>query len=352
MTIKERKKEHIDICAFEEVNPEYHFWDDIKLIHEALPELNADDIDMSVTVFGKKLKFPFIVTAITGGFPDATKINANIAEACAELGIGMGVGSQRAAVDKVNKKSYAIIKNYDVPLVIGNIGAPQLTDQKKKKAFTHEQVGDAIDLISADVMAVHLNFMQEMVQPEGDTNAVGCFDAIRGLARKYPIMVKETGAGISQRTAKKLSGIGIKGIDIAGMGGTSFAAVEMHRAFCRDDMVKASMGDAFFDWGIPAPVSLMSLDVDIPIIASGGIVNGLHAAKSIALGACCAGGANLVLTAAMTSADAVKTRLTAIREEIRAAMMLTGSRNIAALASADRVILGETREWMEGYNGR
>ena len=348
MTImKERKMDHINICAYGDVMPDYCYWDDIRLIHEALPELNADDIDMSVTVLGKKLRFPFIVTAITGGFPGAKKINANIAEACAELGIGMGVGSQRAAVEKVDRKSYAVIKNYDVPLVIGNIGAPQLVEQKNKKAFTDQTVGEAMDLISADVMAVHLNFLQEIVQPEGDTNAVGCYDAIRDLARRYPVIVKETGAGISSKTAKKLSGIGIKGIDIAGMGGTSFAAVEMYRAANVKDEVKMNVGQTFFDWGIPAPVSLMSLNTDLPVIASGGITNGLYAASSIALGACCAGGANLVLIDAMESADAVKKRLITIREEFRAAMMLTGSKNIQALASADHVILGETKEWMD-----
>jgi len=347
MTImKDRKMDHINICAAGDVMPEYSYWDDIVLVHEALPEVSADDIDMSATVLGKKLKFPFIVTAITGGFTGAKKINANIAEACAELGIGMGVGSQRAAIEKIDKKSYAVIKDYDVPLVIGNVGAPQLVDQKNKKAFTDEMIGDAMELISADVMAVHLNFLQEVVQPEGDTNAVGCFDRIRTLARKYPIIVKETGAGISPRTAKRLNGIGIKGIDIAGMGGTSFAAVEMYRAMDKGDLVKGSVGNTFFEWGIPAPVSLMSLKTDLPVIASGGIENGLHAASSIALGACCAGGANLVLNAAMESADKVKLRLTAIREEIRAAMMLTGSKNVAALASANKVILGKTKEWM------
>ncbi|MCL2143850.1 MAG: type 2 isopentenyl-diphosphate Delta-isomerase [Methanomassiliicoccaceae archaeon] len=350
--MKERKMDHIEICAYSEVMPEYNYWDDIKLIHEALPEVNADDIDMSTKVLGKKLKFPFIVTAITGGFPGAKKINANIAEACAELGIGMGVGSQRAALEKKDKKSYAVIKDYDVPLVIGNIGAPQLVDQKDKKAFTDDMVGDAIDMISADVMAVHLNFLQEIVQPEGDTNARGCFDAIRRLARKYPIMVKETGAGISAATAKRLSGIGIKAMDIAGMGGTSFAAVEMYRAIAKEDEIRANVGQTFFEWGIPAPVSVMAVGTNIPVIASGGIINGLHAATSIALGACCAGGANLVLQSAMESADAVKMRLIVIREEIKAAMMLTGCKKVADLASVGRVIIGETKEWADGINGR
>ncbi|MCL1984612.1 MAG: type 2 isopentenyl-diphosphate Delta-isomerase [Methanomassiliicoccaceae archaeon] len=345
--IKKRKADHIDICVNEDVSQSYCYWDDIRLIHEALPEINADDIDMRCVVLGKRLEFPFIVTAITGGFPGAEKINANIAEACAELGIGMGVGSQRAGIEKVNRKSYSVIKRYDVPLVIGNIGAPQLVDQKEKKAFTHDMVGEAMDLISADVMAVHLNFLQEVVQPEGDKNAYGCLEAIRGLAREYPVIVKETGAGISQRTAKRLSGIGVKGIDVAGMGGTSFAGVEMYRAANDGDETRAMMGADFFDWGIPAPVSLMTVGKEIPVIASGGIECGLHVANSIALGACCAGAANLFLKEAMESAEAVKFKLNIIREELRAAMMLTGSGNIKALSSAYHVILGQTKEWMD-----
>jgi isopentenyl-diphosphate delta-isomerase len=153
-------------------------------------------------------------------------------------------------------------------------------------------------------------------------------------------------------TAKRLSGIGIRGIDIAGMGGTSFAAVEMHRASAKKDDIRTAIGRTFSDWGIPAPVSLMSLNADIPIIASGGIKNGMHTAVSIALGACCAGSANLILKDAMVSADAVKKRLIIVREELRAAMMLTGCKKVSDLTSADRIIIGRTKEWMDGIDGR
>jgi len=223
--IKERKADHIEICLNERIEPGYCYWDDIKLIHNALPEVNADDIDMTSHVLGKKLSFPFIVTAITGGFPGAKTINENIAKACAELGIGMGVGSERAGIAGIEKDSYSIIKEYDVPLVIGNIGAPQLVKQHSGKMFTKEDIGKAKDLIDADVMAVHLNFLQEVIQPEGDTNAKGCFASIREIARDFPTIVKETGAGISKEVSQKLKGTGILGIDIAGMGGTSFSAV-------------------------------------------------------------------------------------------------------------------------------
>ena len=346
--IKERKAEHIDICLNERIEPGYCYWDDIRLIHDALPEVNACDIDMTANVFGKKLKFPFIVTAITGGFPGAKKINENIAAACSELGIGMGVGSERAGAAGIEPDSYSVIKEYDVPLVIGNIGAPQLISQQSKDRFSPDDVGRAKDLIGADIMAVHLNFLQEVIQPEGDTNAKGCFDAIRDLAREYPVIVKETGAGISRETASRLKGTGILGLDIAGMGGTSFSAVELYRAMARDDMIRTNMGETFFDWGIPSPVSLLEARNGLPLIASGGILDGIHAASSIAMGACCAGAAHAVLREATESSDAVIEKLTLIREELRAAMLLTGSADIKQLSGARYIVLGETKQWLEG----
>ena len=157
MTIKDRKADHIRICMNERVAPGYCYWDDIRFMHNALPEVNSDDIDTSCTLFGRKLEFPLIVTAITGGFSGAKKINSNIAEACADLGIGMGVGSERAGVSGVSPESYSIIKDFDVPLVIGNIGAVQLIPQKNGKQFTDEMIEDAVELIDADILAVHLN---------------------------------------------------------------------------------------------------------------------------------------------------------------------------------------------------
>lgn len=346
--IRERKADHIDICLRERVAPGYCYWDDVRLIHNALPEVNGDEIDTSVHVFGKKLDFPLIVTAITGGFSGAGKINGNIAKACSELGIGMGVGSERAGVAGVDPASYSVIKDYDVPLVIGNIGAPQLIPQHGKDMFTVEDIGKARDLIDADVMAVHLNFLQEVVQPEGDTNARGCLDAIRRIAVEYPTIAKETGAGISADVAARLKGTGIIGIDIAGMGGTSFSGVELYRAMAAGDDIRSGMGGTFFDWGIPAPVSLREAGNGLPLIASGGILDGIHAASAIAMGACCAGVAHAVLREATESYEAVRDKLMLIREELRAAMLLTGSADIKQLSKARYVVLGDTKQWLEG----
>lgn len=348
MTIKSRKADHIEICKNERTAPGYCYWNDVRLVHNALPEIDYDDIDMSCRLFGEKLEFPLVVTAITGGFEGAKKINANIASACADLGIGMGVGSERAGITGICPESYSVVKDYDVPLVIGNVGAPQLVRQKDKEPFSRDDVVAAMELIDADIMAVHLNFLQEVVQPEGDMNAAGCRDAIRSLARDLPILAKETGAGISKDVAMRLKGIGVQGIDIAGMGGTSFAAVELHRAMEAGDNVRSNIGDTFLDWGIPAPVSLVEAGCSgLPLIASGGILDGIHVASAIAMGASCAGMANAILREACESADAVKEKLTIIKEELKAAMLLTGSKDIKALSKAKHVVLGESRAWME-----
>lgn len=346
--IRDRKADHINVCINERIAPGHCYWDDVRLVHNALPEIGMDDIDTTCWLFGKKLEFPLIVTAITGGFPGAAKINANIAEACADLGIGMGIGSERAGVTGTCPESYEVVKEFDVPLVIGNVGAPQLVPQKSKDMFSSEMVGQAKDLIDADIMAVHLNFLQEVIQPEGDTNGAGVRDAIRSLAREYPIMVKETGAGISRDVAERIKGIGIQGIDVAGMGGTSFAAVELYRAMEKGDAIHTNMGETFFDWGIPAPASVLETKgCGLPIIASGGILDGTHIAAAISLGATCGGVANAVLREATESADAVKEKLTVLKEELRAAMLLTGSKDLKALAGTRHVILGETRQWVD-----
>ncbi|MCQ2086030.1 MAG: type 2 isopentenyl-diphosphate Delta-isomerase [archaeon] len=347
--IKERKTGHVSIALKQRAHSGYRYWDDIRFVHEALPEINYDDIDTSSYVLGKKLDFPFIVTAMTGGFKGAKKINENIAIACSELGIGMGIGSERAAIEGIHRESYSIIKEYDIPLVIGNIGAPQLVKQKSGKVYNNDDVSLAMELINADFMAVHLNFLQESIQLEGDMNGRGCYDAIKSLAHDFPVIVKETGTGISPRTISRLDDTEIKAIDVSGVGGTSFSAVEMRRAADERNIMKQKLGRTYLNWGIPTPVSLAGASTKIPIISSGGIINGLDVAKSIALGAICAGGSFVVLRESTKSAKDVMDVLKCIKEEFKTAMMLTGCRSVGELANINYVVIGRTKEWLEGF---
>ena len=247
--IEKRKSDHIEIALEEQVSGytgtgTTSRWSIARCRKWTCPRSNL------LQALRKKLAFPLVVTAITGGYSKAEKINKNLAEACQELQIGIGVGSERAAVENGADVSYTVLKDYDLPLRIGNVGAPQLIKQRRKKAFTVDQVKQAMEIIDADVMAIHLNFLQEVAQPEGDTNAKGCLDAVRKVAREVPCIAKETGAGISHRVAMKLKGSGIIGMDISGMGGTSFSAVEMFRAERAGNARCADIGRLFSDWGI------------------------------------------------------------------------------------------------------
>jgi isopentenyl-diphosphate Delta-isomerase len=344
--IERRKADHIEVALKEDISSGYNYWDDVKLVHCSLPEVDLEEVDTSVKLFGRKLSFPLIVTAITGGYPKAKRINENLAAACAELQIGMGIGSQRAGLEHGDDGSYKVLKDYDVPLRIGNVGAPQLIAQQGKAPFDSDALRTAMEMTDAHLLAVHLNFLQEVVQPEGDTRAKGCMDSIRAAAKEFPLIAKETGAGISQEVAMRLKGVGVRGLDVAGTGGTSFSAVEKHRALKAEDMRSAMIGDTFHEWGIPAPVSVVWANVGIPVIASGGVMDGLQVAKGLVLGASCAGMARAVLAEALESKQKVLERLSLVRAELRATMFLTGSKDVTALQKKRCILIGETREWL------
>lgn len=349
--IEKRKADHIQVTLDQNVCPEHNYWNDVKLIHDSLPVVDLEDVDTSTKLFGRKLDMPIIVTAITGGFKQAEKINRNLAEACAEMRVGLGIGSERAGIENGDDGSYSVLKEYDVPLRIGNVGAPQLIEQRKKVAFTLDQVRQAKDMVDAHVMAIHLNYLQEVAQPEGDTNAAGCMARIKDVAKEMPTILKETGAGISKETAARVKGTGIVGMDVSGVSGTSFAAVEMYRAKAMNDKRCAALGEVFFDWGIPAPAAVLEANVGLPLIASGGVLNGLHAACGLAMGASAAGIARTILPAAVQSTQAVKERLTQIHDELKVALFLTGSRDLKALTKKQYILTGRTREWVEQRRG-
>jgi isopentenyl-diphosphate delta-isomerase len=346
----DRKAEHIQVVIKEDVNGHYRYWDDIELFHESLPEIDIDDISTEVELFGRKLAAPIVITGMTGGFSGATSINKNLAKAAATLGIGFGVGSERAAViNGVFPESYSVAKDYDVPLKLSNIGAPQLIEQKPgEKIIGVEEAIKAMELIGAHVLAVHLNFLQEVVQPEGERKAKGCLSKISTLAQQLPVVAKETGAGISIDTARRLKRAGVIGFDISGRGGTSFAAVEYYRAIKRGDKLRERLGRTLWDWGIPSPVSVIELaPLRVPVIASGGIRTGLDAARAISLGADAAGVAGAIISAATRGYDETLEELTRLVEELKAVMFLTGSRTIKDLRGVKKVIRGETRLWLE-----
>ncbi len=327
----------------------YRYWNDIQLVHRALPELDFEEVDPSTELLGHRLKAPIVITGMTGGFPDAAKINENLARAAAEIGVAMGVGSERAAVLKGQyPESYACVARHPVPLKFANIGAPQLIPQKPGDAVVGPtEARAAMALIGADVLAIHLNFLQELVQPEGDRRAKGCLGRIAELARSFPVLVKETGAGISRPVAEQLRERGVRAFDVSGTGGTSFAAVEHYRAVDQGAEREARVGKTFWDWGIPSPVSVAELaPLGLPVIASGGVRSGLDVARAIALGASAAGTAGGVLKAASTSFEATRDELATLVHELKVAMFLTGSRTLDELRRTPTVVTGETRAWL------
>lgn len=334
--ISDRKLEHLLICENYDVEfkDKTTGFEDIELIHNVLPEIDKQKIDLSTEAFGKKLDSPLFITAITGGHPAAKEINKQLAIAAENNNIGLGVGSQRAACEHPElQDTYAVVReNAPNCLLVGNIGAPQLNLAEK-----------AVEILDADILAIHLNPLQESIQPEGDLDARGYTDLIGKITATVdiPVLAKETGCGISAESAKTLVDAGVDFIDIEGAGGTSWAAVETYRAEDR------YLGEIFWDWGIPTAVSTAEVinAVNVPVISSGGIRNGLQAAKAIALGADAVGMA-LPFLKNSTSQDQLNKFIQRFNDSLRIAMFLVGAKNIDELKQSRLVIRGKTREWL------
>lgn len=352
---RRRKAEHIRISLNQNVQARKITtgFEDVYFVHKALPEIDRQQIDLSTTLFNHKFAAPLIVGAITGGTPEATKINAAIAEAVEELGLGMGVGSQRAALeDKRLEQSFAVArKKAPKAFLIANIGGVQLVH-----GYSLKEVKKAIEMIDADAIAIHLNPLQEAIQPEGQKNFKGVLEKIGEIAREIdkPVIAKETGAGIAAEEAKKLEAVGVKGIDISGAGGTSFAAVEYHRTKKKSDNLQRKLGDAFWDWGIPTAVSLVEVSqtVKIPVIASGGIRDGIEMAKALSLGANLTSLSQPILHAAFKGVEETVDMLSLLIEELRNCMFLVGASSVKNLQNTPLVIVGKTAEWLRvrGFN--
>jgi isopentenyl-diphosphate delta-isomerase len=347
--IGERKADHIEVCLKEDVQAKKVTtgFEDVHLVHKALPEIEREKIDLKTTFFGYRFSAPFFVGAMTGGTQKATKINAAIAEAVEELRIGMGVGSQRIAVDKPKTEhSFSVVREKaPTAFILANIGAPQLVTK-----YGVKEASKAVEMVKANALAVHLNALQEAVQPEGDTNYSNLLQRICRLAQELdvPVVVKETGAGISAEDAAMLDAAGVAAVDIAGAGGTSWAAVEYYRAKARQDDSSQRLGETFWDWGIPTVASLVEAvnSASLPVIASGGIRTGIDVTKALALGASLASATYPFLGPATKGSEDVKKALSYLVEEVRNAMFLVGANSIQKLKNVPFVVTGKTAEWL------
>ena len=351
-TTSRRKIEHLKLCAespVESRNVSAGF-EDVTLIHRALPELNMDKLDLSVDLLGKHLKAPFLIASITGGHPDTISVNSALAAAAEELGVGIGVGSQRAAIDDpAQEESFKVVRE-KAPnaFVYGNVGAAQIRE------YGIDGVEKLVEMIDADALAIHLNFLQEAIQPEGDRDATGCLDMIREICSVLgtPVIIKETGAGISREDALLLQKAGVSAIDVGGVGGTSWAGVEVYRARESGDSASENLGELFWDFGIPTVASIIESRVSLPIIATGGVRTGLDIAKSIALGANAASAALPFVGPALEGKKSVVSVLSSMLDEFRVAMFLCGCANIQDLRNAPLVVTGWTLEYLRqrGFN--
>lgn len=353
--LEDRKNDHIRICVECDVEAKKITtgFEDVFLVHRATPEINLSGVGTEAVFLGHKFSAPIIVEAMTGGTERALEINAVVAEAVEELGLGMGVGSQRAAIEKPSlERTYRIVRERAPnAFVVANIGGAQLA-----AGYGVKEIKLMVDMIGADALAVHLNPLQEAIQPEGEAVYAGILRRIGELAGRIdvPLIVKETGCGISYEVARMLERARVSCIDVAGAGGTSWAAVEYHRATERGDNRGRDLGSLLWDWGIPTVVSLVEVvhSVKIPVIASGGIRSGLDVAKAIALGASMAGLARPILLAALKGPEETRRALGSLVNQLRCVMFLTGAGSIEDLKRVPLVIVGRTAEWLRarGFN--
>jgi isopentenyl-diphosphate delta-isomerase len=328
--ITERKDDHVKINLEKDVRSSLtNGLENFRFIHEALPDLDLDQVDTGITLFQKRLNAPILVSSMTGGTQDAGVFNLRLAEAAQACGFAMGVGSQRAALEHPEfAASFQVRKVAPDILLFSNIGAVQLNN-----GYGLEECRRAVEMIEADALYLHLNPLQEALQVGGDTNWKGLDKKIEQVCKKIkvPVIVKEVGWGISEKTAKRLADCGVAGIDVAGAGGTSWSQVEMYRS---PDEFMRKLAATFVGWGIPTAEAIINVKRFAPnlhILASGGINDGLDIAKCLALGAAVAGMAGKFLKAAAISTENVVELMQLTQKQLQITMFGTGAANIKAL---------------------
>ncbi len=332
-----RKTEHIEISlqkdvCFRDLTAGFEKY---RFVHQALPEMNLEQVDPAVSLYGKRLRAPILISSMVGGVDEAAVINRNLAAAAQALGLAMGVGSQRCAIEDPSAASSFKVRGIapDI-LLFANIGAVQLN-----YGFGPDQCRRAVEMIEADALFLHLNPLQEALQYEGNTRFSGLLKNIESLCRSLtvPVIAKEVCFGISETAARQLAGAGVSGIDVAGAGGTSWSQVEKYRSLSKSAF---DVADSFASWGIPTADSVIMAKrgaPDLPVIASGGIRSGIDAAKAVALGASAAGIALPLLKAACESPEAVINALRDIIDAFRITMFCSGARDIATLQKTELI---------------
>lgn len=326
----ERKQAHLDLCLREDVGTETKttLLEEVELVHEALPELDWDELDTSCRWLGKTLRAPLLITGMTGGTESAGRVNRELAAVAEQAGVAFGVGSQRAMLTRpASAESYAVRSEAPTTIVLANIGLGQACTMET------EEFRQLAEFLDADALCLHLNVGQELIQPEGDRAFRGGEDAFRRLVAglRIPVIAKETGCGISRDTARRLKEAGVRHFDVSGAGGTSWIRIEA----LRDDP-DTGPGATFREWGTPTAACILQLrGLGVTTIASGGIRNGLDIARSLALGASLCGAALPVYQAWQEGGQAGALRfIEQLVRELRIAMLLTGSRDLAALSRA------------------
>ncbi|MHA2496398.1 MAG: type 2 isopentenyl-diphosphate Delta-isomerase [Candidatus Hodarchaeales archaeon] len=344
----DRKLDHIQICLEENVNAQVSTGvEDVSLIHMAAPEIALKNVDLSMQLFGKKIELPLVIAAMTGGHPNTGKINSVIAKVAEEAKIGFGLGSQRAGIENSEHRWTYETARENAPSIpiIGNLGAPQFN-----LGYGAEEASEAVRMIDADALAIHFNPLQETVQPEGETDFSNLLEKMADIQKTLPVplILKEVGSGVSGEIASKAEKLEILGIDLGGLGGTSWAAVEALRAKKQGNEDAFLLGRQFWNWGIPTAFSLVECRSNFTgtIIATGGVRTGLEAAKLLAMGADAVGIALPILKEATIGVEAIRAFIENFKRELRAAMFLVGAQNLEALRKVPVVITGRMRSWL------
>jgi isopentenyl-diphosphate delta-isomerase len=341
--ISQRKSDHIALCASGEVEfrGKGTLLEQVHLVHDALPDRHLDEIDLSTKLLGKVLKAPLVISGMTGGTDEAQALNRDLARAAEALGIGFGLGSQRAMLVRPESiRTYVVRDVMPSTLLLGNLGLVQARD------LSTAEVKRLVETVGADALCVHLNPAMELIQPGGDRDFRGGLETLKRLHGELgvPVVVKETGCGLSTKVGRLVAALGIDAVDVSGAGGTSWVGVETRRAVAE----ARALGEELWDWGIPTAASVGLLDgLGLTIIATGGLRTGSDVAHALALGATVGGLAAPVLRAHKAGGyDGVIAYLQGVIESIRAITFLTGCRTPAELRHAPRVLGSTLRAWL------